>query len=290
MNIQAISYPSYSVNIPTQVSGIQASSSSNTLVNPAPLPNLYTSAPIGIADLIPAQSEQAYILSAVPTPPIAGELFESGLANFFNPLWQSEVASAIAKNGGLGTAEDGFLAWSRIGFVRFYNENLSPEQNRRLAEASLEFGFQIERMPSRSDKPVSDPNIDRWVNEFIEKYQTQRSEFLAQPERGMSVRDGRKRFEVKLDPQSGQVVSYYYKKSGGLRGFVQRNFKPISTITGLVSRIAPFIPGWGTIAALGAQAVQIGANLAAAGTVKARTALAEIGRFVGSYVTGLPRR
>lgn len=247
--------------------------------------------PTGEADLIPVEKDygknKPYLLAAVPTSKEAGQIAEAGIANVFSEPWQLQLQDAVNRNGGLGDAENGFLAWSKIGFVRFYNDNLSPEQNRKLAAASLEMGFAVERMPSRSNESVFEKeNIARWVDSFLEKYETQKAEFLQNPEKGISVKDGRKRFEVKLDKDSGQIVSYYYKKSGGFRGFVRENFKYISQITSAVSKIGAFIPGWGTVAAIAAQAVQVGANLAAQASLKGRTVLGQLISFGSNFIPG----
>ena len=86
--------------------------------------------------IIPPATNQPYILAAIGTPPLAGELYLSRTANLFNDAWKQEVKNAIEKNGGLGTESDGYLAFSKIGFVRLNNPNLSKEQNRQLAAIS----------------------------------------------------------------------------------------------------------------------------------------------------------
>src|SRR5690606_8541922 len=108
------------------------------------------------------------------------------------------------------------------------NPNLTPEQNRELAAISLELGMPIEKLPSRtSESPETNPKLNEWVDGFIAKHHAELEKFLADPSQGYKVKDGKRRYQMDVDPQSGRAISYYYKKASGLRGFVQKNLKGI---------------------------------------------------------------
>ena len=244
----------------------------------------YGSLAASLAQVIPAKTDKAYIHLAIPTPPEAAELVKHGLGNVFSDGWQQLLQDAVARNGGLGDVENGFLAFSKIGFVRFYNDNLSAEQNRKLASMSLEMGFAIEDMPARA--PRANENIDRWVNEFISEYESSKEAFLQDPKKALTVKDGRRRYEVKLDPNTGAAISRYYKKSGGIRGFIQKNFKTISKITDLVGKVGSYIPGWGKAIAAVAKGVKFVSTLAAQSSLKLRNVIGKGISFLSEFVSG----
>jgi hypothetical protein len=82
------------------------------------------------------------------TPPLAGKLFREGLGNFGNPDWMKLVAQAIQQDGGLGSSEEGSLAFSsESGFVRLRHPGFSPEHVRRMPALFLQTGWPIERLP-----------------------------------------------------------------------------------------------------------------------------------------------
>lgn len=216
---------------------------------------LFSQAP----QLTQSQSKNPYIRQAIPTDPAAAQLKAGGQANLFNQNWQALVADAAAKNGGFGNAQDGFLGYSESGFVRHYNPNLSEQQNKRLAEISLESGFTLEQLPARSK--TSGDNVAQWVDKFIQDYDTQMASFAQDPSKGVSVKDGRRRFEMKADPASGQVLSSEYKKRGGFAGFIERNFKYIEPIANGISYVASLFPGVGTAIAAVAQGVKQAATM-----------------------------
>jgi hypothetical protein len=222
-----------------------------------------------------------YIVGGLPTPQDAKTLTDGHIGNIFNPEWQKLVAGFVQQNGGLGNSKDGYLAFSsEYGFVRLRNTNLTPEQNRRLAEMSLTMGIPIERMPSRtSDSAYEKPEINDWVNGFISKFDKQLAGFVANPSQGLHLKDGKLRINLDVDPKSGYVATVQYKKAGGLRGFLQKAMKYVSPIADIVS----LIPGVGIVGIAVAQAIKYGGAMLAAGK-------GTVSGFVGALsgvVTGL---
>ena len=275
-----------------QTTPYERSGAPNLSTSPQLFPSLkYGSTPAAQANLVPLPADQEQnpnIAGYVATPPEAGELKDNNVANAFTSQWQEQVQQAAERNGGLGNAEDGFLAWSSNGFVRLKNESLTAEQNRRLAEISLTTGTKIEDLPSRTtDDTVDDPKTNEWVDTFIQKHDSAMAQFLADPTQGYSVKDGKHRYEMKLDQESGLVASYHYKKHGGLRGFFESNLKGISKVCGWVSTIGSFIPGWGTVAALAARGVQALSTVIATGKLKGSGLLSSIASGVASFVPGV---
>lgn len=235
--------------------------------SPIGFPNLdYTSDPT--APLVPNNEDTpAYVRGGIGTPPEVGQLAEAGGANFLNPTWQAMVADHAARNGGLGNEQDGFLAFSQQGFVRFYNDNLTPEQNRRLAEISLQTGWPIEKMPSRADDGGEE--IHEWADEFIGRFDREFAAFQADPmNHKMSVKDGRKRFVLDFNEEAQAFVSYNYKKSGGLRGFVQKHMKWIAPVLNGLAMVG------GPITAGIATAARAVVNFIATGSLKVRDLVA----------------
>ncbi len=226
-------------------------------------------------------AKKEYIKAYVPTAEVAGQLKEGGVANVFNPEWQQQVADAVERNGGLGNAEDGYLAWTKMGFVRYKNENLTDEQNRRMAEITLQTGFHMEDTPGRSEESVTKENVDNWVNTFIERHDKELADFMANPEDGYSVQDGSKRhFKLEFNQDAGRVVSYNFRKSGGLRGWVQKNMKYIGPVLDVVSVVGHAIPGVGTAVALGAAALKTASSWIATGKLKASQAISAVAGFI----------
>jgi len=248
----------------------------------------YGSTPPGEAELLYEGIEEDYLVAAVPTPKEAGELVEGGLANVFTAPWQEQLDAAVRRNGGLGNVEDGFLAFSKIGFVRLRNENLTVEQNSKLAAISLQLGTAIENMPARADESiVENPDINRWVNEFIHRFDNEFDAFLQDPANDVQVIDGRRRFVLKIDEQSGIPVSYYYKKHGGFTGWVQKNLEWLSPVLDGISTLAAFIPGVGPIVSAVTQVAKAGINLAASGSLKLRALLGSATSLFGNLFPGL---
>ncbi len=203
--------------------------------------------------------ENEYNAGFVPTPEIAGKLSEAGIANMMSPEWGEQVAVAAERNGGLGDSENGFLAWSKDGFIRLRNPKLSPEQNRKLAAISLQTGISVDKLPARAaEASFEKDNVNKWVETFIGRHEKELSDFLKNPQDGYSVSDGRRKYKMELNSEVGRVVSYYYKRRGGFAGFVQKNLKGIFQATGLISTIGSFIPGWGWVAAGAAKLVEWG--------------------------------
>lgn len=216
------------------------------------------------------------VLAALATPPEAAQLAEGGIGNVFNPEWAQLVNDFVQKNGGLGDAQSGYLAYSsEYGFVRLKNPNLTDEQNRRLAEISLTMGMPIEKLPSRSAESAFDkPNVDAWVNKFIGSFDEKFAAFMQDPTKGFELKDGRRRYKMEFNEEAGRVVSMYYKKAGGLRGFFQKAMKYIAPIADIAS-VA--FPGIGT--AIG-QAVKFAGAAIARGKLMASDLVGAIGGFL----------
>lgn len=213
----------------------------------------YTSAPASSPQIMPAPADKPYIVGGIGTGPEAGQIKKFGLANVFTTEWRALVEDAAARNGGLGNADEGFLAWSDLGFVRLKNTNLSAEQNRKLAEISLLTGNSIDKLPSSVDE--SGEKITAWADKIIGRFDEAFTGFLANPADGFKVKDGHRRYEMKVDPQTKLVMSYSYKKHGGFAGFLENNMPSISKFLKGVSLVTRFIPGWGQIVSWGSTAL-----------------------------------
>jgi hypothetical protein len=246
----------------------------------------YGSRPVNETPLITEGNERQAIVGAHGTPELARQLADAGLANFGNPEWMKLIAQAVEQNGGLGNSEDGFLAFSKeMGFVRLRHPGFSPEQNRRLAALSLQTGWPMERLPCRqeSDNTLHDPKAHEWVEEFLGKSEQGLTDFVADPSKGLTIKDGsRNRYVMKLDEQSGSLVSYSYRKRGGFGGFVQKHMKYIAPVLDGLSFVANLVPGLGTAVAAGAQLVKTGLQYAATGTLKLGQLIANGASFLGS--------
>lgn len=224
-----------------------------------------------------------FIAGGIGTPPEAGQLDQGGAANFLNPAWQEQVKLAAERNGGLGNAQDGYLAWSKeFGFVRLKHVGLSAEQNRRLAEISLQAGFPLEDLPSRTrDNGFEDPKVFEWVDEFIGHYDSQLQGFLADPvDDRLEVKSGKRRYVLEFNEKAQGFVSYEYKKHGGLRGFVQDNLKTFGPVLDVLSVVGHAIPGVGTAIALGSSALKTVASVIATGKLKAQQVVGAITNFI----------
>ena len=225
----------------------------------------------------------------IGTPQDVFDMDEGGIGNMMNPEWRAAVAKATELNGGLGNSEDGFLAWSRqYGFHRLRNPRFSPEQNRRMAEMSLTLGVPAETIPSRTeDSALLDPGIDKWVNEIIGRYDKEMADFVADPTNGISVNDGRKRYKLEFNEEAGRFVSYDYKKSGGIKGWVQKNMKYIGPVLDVVGVAVNIIPGIGQAAsaaiAAGSQILKTASQVIATGKLKAQ----QVAGVIGSFLPGI---
>lgn len=237
----------------------------------------------GDVPLIVSDEQPAYVNGAVGTPPEVAQIAKAGVANFTSGPWLEQVAAAVERNGGLGDSENGFLAFSKNhGFVRLRNTGLSPEQNRQLAAMSLQMGWPVEDLPSRTgDNGLADPKVSQWAGEFIGDYAQQFQRFMADP-RGspIKLRSGSKRrYVFEFNEQAGAFVSYNYKKSGGLRGWVQSNIKDIAKVLGPIAQYGWAIPGVGWIASAAATTLQTAASWIATGKVKAQQLVSAVGSW-----------
>lgn len=258
--------------------------------SPLGLDGLFYSKPVRI-DSIPLLHDSKhphYIAGAIGTPPEAGQLDQCGAANFLNPAWRKHVESAAARNGGLGNAQDGYLAWSKeIGFVRLKHVGFSVEQNRRLAEISLQTGFPLEDLPTRkSENGFEDPRVFDWVDEFIAKFDEQLAGFVADPVGdALVVKSGKRRYVLEYNEQANGFVSYEYKKAGGLRGFAQKALKATGPALDALSVFGHAIPGVGTAVAMGARAVSTVGTILATGKLRVQQIVGAAANFL--FPTGL---
>jgi len=186
----------------------------------------YGSTPIGKADLMLDGIKDDYVAAYVPTPLEAGQLRDVKANNITVGLWIEQIAQAVRRNGGLGNSEDGFLAWSKKGFIRLRNPRLSPEENRRLAAMSLQIGVAVERLPARSTKSASEnPGIEHWIEKLLADYDKKLAQFLENPAEGISLQDGKRRFGLRFNEEIGVATSYYYKKRSGLKRFGRKTLE-----------------------------------------------------------------
>lgn len=237
----------------------------------------------GTGPLLPPPADAPHILGGIGTPPAAAQLSEMGAANAFSPEWQSLLQYAVGANGGLGDAENGYLAFSREhGFVRFKHPGFTPEQNRRIAAMSLQMGWPIERLPGRNldDDVFAEPKVNEWVDGFIAKFDDALRTFMANPSEKLVVKDGsRNRYMMQFDPASNRVFSGTFRKKGGFSGFVEKNFKVIGPVLdGLAVVSAAF--GAPYLAA-GIQAAKQGAVSAVTGKFTVAQGLQIAGGFLG---------
>lgn len=244
----------------------------------------YGATPAGSVALVPTPPEATHLVGGIGTPPEIAKMREAGIANVFNPEWRAALDKAIQANGGLGNAQEGYLAFSKkYGFVRLRNTNLTPEQNRQLAAMSLQTGWAIERLPGRnlSDSSITSPKVDGWVNKFLGKYDAQFTAFLQDPSKGIKVKDGsRNQYLMQFDPQSGRAFSATARMAGGFKGFVQKNMKWIGPIMDVVS-VGLTAFGF-PYAAAGLQTAKQGLVSAATGKFTAGQAFAIAGSFLGA--------
>ncbi len=227
----------------------------------------YQSLSIADAELSFENITQEYIAAYVPTPKSAGEIAAAGVANFLSPAWQQEVSAATERNGGLGDSENGFLAWSSLGFVRLRNPLLTPEQNRKLAEISLALGIEVSKLPARSDQSsVANENIDRWVNDFIAEYEQELAQFLENPSDRIRIKDGRRYYVLELkDTPTGETVpvSYYYKKSGGIGSFLRGAFGDFAKIAAVFDPLSLAVQGIAAVSPKTASVLESATTLSA---------------------------
>jgi hypothetical protein len=221
-----------------------------------------------------SEDHPAYINGAVGTPIEFAQLREGGAANMMNPAWLAEIDAAVARNGGLGNMEDGYLAVSKLGFVRLRNTNLTPEQNRQLAAISLQTGWPIEDLPARAgESRIEHGHIDQWFDNFVGDYSREFQDFLRNPtENGIHMQDGHRRFALEFKEEAGGFVSYNYKKSGGFRGFVQDNFKEIMYGVGAIATVLT-MGGYAAVAGAVSSLASTAFSYVATGTLKASQAI-----------------
>ncbi|MFZ4576004.1 MAG: hypothetical protein ACOYN0_16565 [Phycisphaerales bacterium] len=221
----------------------------NEQKSPVGFPSLpYGSNPA--AALVPTPAERPEFKGGIGTPPEVGQMANAGVGNMLNPAWQEAVANAAAANGGLGNAQDGYLAFSaEFGFVRLNNPNLTPEQNRRLAEISLSTGWPIEKTPANAEEAGA--KAQESAEKFITKYDSEFADFAKDPSNGISVKEGKTRFRFDVDPQTGLGITRIQKRHGGLRGLIESNAGGLSKVLGLAGSFASLIPGWGTLVSAG---------------------------------------
>ncbi|MDD2943450.1 MAG: hypothetical protein PHC51_10865 [bacterium] len=172
----------------------------------------------------------------------ARDLVESGHGNIFSQAWKDEIAQAASGPRGLGNASDGYLAWSEEGFTYFNNPNLTVEQNKKLAEVSLVTGVAIEKTPARSEQSSAIPEINKWVNDFIQGHEKAIRRFIDNPLEGYVVRDGQKKIEMNISSETGRVTSSFSRKRGGLAGLVERNTQSIAGLADFAAISTFFMP------------------------------------------------
>jgi|GEM_PF-4439454 len=241
----------------------------------------YGSKPVSDPSIVTTGITNVSIAAVIGGPPEALELKKAGVGNLLNPEWKAVVSQAVEQNGGLGDSENGFLAFSKeSGFVRLRNPGFTPEQNRRLAEMSLFGGWAIEDLPaSKGYTTFTNAKENKAIENIIERFDVGIEKFKQDPSKGMTVNDGRRRFVMKLDSESGRVVSYNYKKASGLRGFVQRSMKFLAPVLDIAS-IALAPTGIGSIIT---QGVKMGLGWLATGKAK----LGELVQFGASMIPGI---
>lgn len=261
----------------------------NESSSPELLPQIpYGSVSINHPNILPPLSDEVYIPARIPTSERALMLSQAQGANVFSPEWNAEVQNAAQLNGGLGNSEEGFLAWSQSnGFIRLRNPNLTPEQNRKIAEMSLTGGMPVEEMPSKTwHKSFEDPGTDRWVNNFLGSYEKELHGFLSDPTGdAFEVKDGKHRFVMKMNPETGGVQSYHELKVSGFKKFMQKNMSWMSPVINVAGAV--FAPITGGLSMVAATVLDTAAKYGAYG----KAALKNVGSIVGSalapYTAGL---
>ena len=218
----------------------------------------------------------------------AGQLYKAKIANIFNQDWTKIVSMAVKSNGGMGTPDQGFLAWSKDGnFVRLNNPRLKPEENQKLAEISLKSGIAVEDLPSRWEtQSTTDPKVSEKLNIFINDFETKFQAMAEGKSAGLQVKDKKHIFSMQLDPKSGAVVSDHQKEPSGIRKFMGKALKYAGPVLDIVSKVAAFIPGWGTLVAAGAAALKWGMQSVATGKAKFQGLISAAATAVSGYVGG----
>jgi hypothetical protein len=227
------------------------------------------------------------IAGTLTTSAQAKELAAKGVANGLVPAWQNEVKQAATKNGGLGSSEQGFLAWGKDGFVRYRNVGLTPEQNKQLAEMSLSMGIAVEDIVANNHKEASfsNPSVNRSVESFIGRYQTELGAFFQNPKDGVSFREGKHNYTLSIHEESGIPVSSYFQKARGFKGWVQRSMDviaPVVSTLGLV--LAPFTAGLSTVASA---AINYGVKAYAYGKEALKDWKGAVGEALGGVTGGV---
>ena len=262
---------SLSQNLPTGYSNdlnIQTPAANESAAPPLLEAFEYNATEINNSHLMIGNSNKSYISASLGTVPEAGQMFQAGVANMGNPAWRELVADAVSRNGGLGTSELGYLAFSKDnGFVRYSNSTFSPEQNRRLAAISLQLGFAIEDLPSRCTDGAPTQKLNDWVESFLSKHEEAFVAFLNNPAQGYQVKDGRRLYQAGIDPQSGLMLSMHQKLHGGIRGWVQKHLNWLSPALDTISKVTAFIPGWGQVVSGVSTGMNAVSNMIATGKV-----------------------
>jgi hypothetical protein len=242
---------------------------------------VYGSKPVSDPTVMKGVIDNISVAGAIPTEPEAAKIREAGIANMMNPEWRELVSRAVERNGGLGDSENGFLAFSeKVGFVRLRNPGLTPEQNRKFAEMSLFAGWSIEDLPSRkNDLAFEEPAANKAIEDVIQRFDVKLNNMMADPTKGMTVNDGRRRFVIKYNEEAERFVSYNYKKAGGFKGFMQKAMKFLGPVADIAS-IALAPTGIGPLIA---QGVKMVGGWIANGKVMIGDAL----KLAASYVPGL---
>lgn len=248
----------------------------------------YGSISVNDANLVNTENDKEYIAGFIATPPEAGKLAEAHVNTSLLPEWQALVSEAATRNGGLGNSEDGFLAWSDKGFVRLRNPRQTPEQNRRMAAMSLQTGISVEKLPSKYTGFVaSDAGYSQKIDQFLDTFDKEMAAFIKDPSDGIKLQEGRNVYVMEIDIESGIPYSQFYRKHGGVRGFVQKHYKYFQKIGGVLSSIGRYIPVYGWIAAAIGEGIKVGSKWIAAGKVKLQDAISFVGSMIGKYVPGL---
>ncbi|MEZ6196726.1 MAG: hypothetical protein R3F20_13535 [Planctomycetota bacterium] len=235
------------------------------------------------AKLIETPADRPQYRGGIGTPPEVAQIRDAGIGNAFSPEWHHFLEQAVIGNGGLGDAENGYLAFSRNdGWVRFKHPGFTPEQNRRIAAISLQTGWALENMPGRNpnDSVFEAENVNRWVDEFIGKFDREMAGFLDDPTDTIDFKDGsRRQYIMQYDAESNRVGSFYVRKRGGFAGFAQKNLDVIGPILDVAS-VATAVVGMPYLSA-GLQTVKQGLVTAATGEFTASQGLSIAASWLG---------
>lgn len=177
-----------------------------------------------------------YNKGSIPTPQEAGLLLENGAANFSNPYWLSQIELAASRNGGLGNAEDGYLAWGREGFFRFKNDTLPSELSARYARISLLSGLQIE------DLKISNEYTEKHFagkEEFASKFESSLQAFIEDPKVGFKVDGGGVIYTLAKSKEGEGFTFVKHKKKGFFGKFFEKISKWVSPVLSFIGNFFP---------------------------------------------------